>query len=116
MALHNDPLSSGCTILVLFESLVFLPYAYCKSLPNSCKPQVMFNAAMVPFWGVFFLRFFIIIYVYICISVCIYACEYPQRLEEEGVGSPGVGVIGGYELPIVGVGNYNWSSGKYLNC
>lgn len=45
---------------------------------------------------------------YVYVSARTYACEYLQRLEED-VGSLGVMVMGGYELLILDIGN--WDSG-----
>lgn len=59
------------------------------------------------------------IYVYLCAHVCACMslcelCAYGYlRRPEEGVGTPGVGIIGGCKLLAVGVGKQTWVLCKY---
>lgn len=43
----------------------------------------------------------------LCVSVCIpYTYRY-LGMQEEGIGTPGAGVVGSYKLPSVGAGELN---------
>jgi hypothetical protein len=58
--------------------------------------------------------FLFILFYFMCLSVlpaCMYVyyvCAWCPQRSEESIGSPGTGIIDGWELPSIGVGNRTW--------